>query len=146
VHTRPPLPVRILAVLLVVWVPVSLALEASAGLPRLVAYGWPAMVLLTVRAFVAGLAVVAGRALWSVEPHGPRLARAWLVLDAIVMGVTLATPYFPSNRLPGTRVWAWAGVAAINGMWLVYLGASRRVRACWSARDRHAFGGGDGLL
>jgi hypothetical protein len=121
----------VLAGLLAGWVPISLALEASAALSRVVGYGWPAALLLLARVIVAGLAVVAGRALWTVEPHARRLAQAWLVLDAIVTGVTLATPYFPGNWLPGMRRWAFAGVTAFNGAWFAYLGVSRRVRACW---------------
>ena len=128
---RPPLPVRVLAGLLVAWVPASLALEASAALPRLVGYGWPAALLLGARAFVAGLAFLAGRALWAVEPYGRRLAQAWLVLDVVATWLVLTTPYFPGNWLPGTRWRALAGAAAFNLAWLLYLARSRRVRECW---------------
>jgi len=121
----------VLAGLLAGWVPIALALEASAALPRLLSYGWRAVLLLAVRALLAGLAVVAGRALWRGDPAARRLAQAWLVLDVIVTGVTLATPYFPGNRLPGTRSRALAAAAAFDGAWLAYLALSRRVRACW---------------
>lgn len=133
---RPPIPARVLAGLLVAWVPLSFALEASAALPRLVGYGWPAAPLIAARVAVASLAVVAGRALWRAEPHALRLAQAWLVLDVLVAWWTLATPYFPANRLPGTRAWLLAGVAAFDGSWLLYLARSSRVRACWPRPGR----------
>lgn len=128
---RPPVPVRVLAGLLIGWVPASLALEASAALPRIVSYGWPAALLLLVRVFVAGLAFFTGRALWAVDPHGRRLAQGWLVLDLVVTWLVLTTPYFPGNWVPGMRRLALAGAAAFNGAWLAYLALSKRVRECW---------------
>jgi len=123
--------VLVLAGLLAVWVPVAFALEAAAALPRVVGYGWRAGLLLVARVVVAGLAVVAGRALWAAAPHARRLAQAWLALDVAVSALTLATPYFPGGWLPGMRPWAFAAVAAFDGAWFVYLSVSRRVRACW---------------
>jgi hypothetical protein len=132
----------------VAWVPVAFALEASAALPRLVTYGWPGALVLAARVLATGLGIAAGRALWRVEPHARRLAQAWLVLDVAVTWLTLATPYFPSNRLPGTRAWEMAGVVALDGAWLVYLATSSRVRACWTSRALReaSTGGDDGLL
>lgn len=131
VPARLPCPVRVLAALLVGWVPVALALEASAALSRVVGYGWLAVLLLVARVLMAGLAFVAGRALWAMEPHARRTAQAWLVLDVVVTGLTLAAPYFPGNWLPGMRGWVFAAVVAFNGAWFLYLSVSRRVRACW---------------
>jgi hypothetical protein len=132
----PPLPlsVRVLAIALVAWVPLSLALEASSGLTRLLGYGVPAVALLLARVVVAGLAVAAGRALWTRHPAALQLTRTWLVVDLVVTGVTLATPYFPSNRLPGGRWRDFAIAVVANAACLAYLHVSPKVRACWSAR------------
>ena len=129
---RLPAPVRVLALVLLFWVPFSLALEASAGLPRLVHYGVPAIALLLLRIGVAGLGVAAGRALWAVQPSAVQIAQAWLVLDIAVTALTLATPYFPSNRLPGARRRDLAVAVAFNAAWFVYLRVSPRVKACWA--------------
>jgi len=132
--SRLPLPVRLLAIVLVTWVPFSMGVEASSGLARLLAYGVPAIALLLARVAVAGLAVAAGRALWTRQPSALQLARAWLVLDVAVSAITLATPFYPSNRLPGGRARDFAITLVVNGACLVYLCASARVRACWSGR------------
>lgn len=128
---RLPIPVRVFALILMAWVPLSLALDASSGLTRLVQYGAPAIALLLLRVSVAGLAVAAGRALWTAQPSALQLARAWLVLDVMSTALTLATPFFPSNRLPGERERDLAISIVVNGAWFAYLNASRRVKACW---------------
>ena len=130
----PPFPARLLALLLLTWVPASLALEASSSLVRLTLHGTPAFALLLARVLVAGLGIAAGRALWTAHPSALSMARAWLVLDVVVTALTMATPYFPSNRLPGTRWHVVALALAVNGAWLLYLSVSPGVRACW-ARD-----------
>jgi hypothetical protein len=129
---RLPAPIRVLAFVLLLWVPFSLALEASAGLSRLVHFGVPAIALLLLRIGVTGLGVAAGRALWAVQPSAVQLAQAWLVLDVAVTALTLATPYFPSNRLPGARGRDLAMAVAFNAAWFVYLRVSARVKACWA--------------
>lgn len=129
--SRLPLPVRLLAIALVTWIPFLVAVEASSGLARLLAYGVPAIALLLARVAVAGLAVAAGRALWTRQPSALQLARAWLVLDVIVSAITLATPFFPSNRLPGGRGREFVITLVVNGACFLYLSTSSRVRACW---------------
>jgi hypothetical protein len=113
--------------------PVSFGIEASGALSRVAAYGAPAVVLLLYRVCVAGLGIAAGHALWSRRPAGPTLARAWLVLDAVASTATAMTPYFPRDRLPGTK-WPLLGLlVAFNLGWLVYLARSRRVRETYGA-------------
>lgn len=132
-RAAPPFPTRLLALLLLTWVPASLALEASSSLARLTLHGIPAFALLLARVLVAGVGIAVGRALWTTHPSALSMARAWLVLDVAVTALTMATPYFPSNRLPGTRWHVVALALAVNGAWLLYLGVSPRVRACWAS-------------
>jgi hypothetical protein len=117
--------VRVLAVLMLVWEPLGLALTASAALPRLALYGFPAYVLLGARLAVAGLGLAAGRALWVGRPEGDRLARWWLAAATLAGVLTLLTPYFAVNRLPGTRGPLLAFLLAWNGGWFLYLAARR---------------------
>lgn len=135
--TRPtpgPL-VACLAFLLVVWEPVSFALTASSSLGRLVGFGLPAFALLGARVAVIGFGIVAGRALWQGAPHGPRAARLWLVLASLILVVTFATPYFPSNRLPGTKGPLLTLLLLHHLAWYLYLLRSRRVRAAFAETD-----------
>ena len=125
----------VLAGLMAILKPLSFASEASGALTRVLGYGAPALLLLVFRIGVAGLGIAAGRALWSVRPTAPALARAWLALDAAAMTATALTPYFPSNHLPGTK-WPMLGfLVAVNGGWLVYLSCASRVREAYGATD-----------
>jgi hypothetical protein len=123
--------VRFLAFLMAIWAPLAFALEASASVGRLLTYGTPAILLLLYRVGTTGLGIAAGRALWMVRPGAPVLARAWLVLDALATTLALLTPYFPSNRVPGTKGPVLALLLAVNAAWLLFLSRSRRVQALW---------------
>lgn len=138
--TSGPVPrlARLLAVVLVVWEPATFALTASAALARLVGYGAPALALLAYRGLVIGLGLAAGRALWGGRAEGPWLAQIWVVCHAMAVTLTFATPYFPSNRLPGTK---WPTLAV-----LLLLDAACWAWLRWSPAVRRAYGtsGGDG--
>lgn len=136
--STPPTPgplVACLAFLLVVWEPVSFALTASSSLGRLAGFGLPAFALLAARVAVTGFGIVVGRALWAGTPHAPRAARLWLVLASLVLVATFATPYFPSNRLPGTKGPLLALLLLHHLAWYLYLLRSRRVRAAFAEVD-----------
>jgi len=127
--------VACLAFLLVVWEPVTFAFTASSSLGRLSGFGAPAFALLGARIAVTGLGIVAGRALWQGAPFGLRAARLWLVLASLVLVVTFSTPYFPSNRLPGTKGPLLTLLLLHHGAWYLYLRRSRRVRAAFGEID-----------
>lgn len=132
----------LLAFLLAVWEPLTFGLTASAALPRLWSYGLPALLLLAVRIALTGVGLVLGRSLWQASPDAPRRARLWLALSSLASIVTFATPYFPSNRLPGTAAPTLAVILAHNLLWYLYLLGSRRVRAieeAGSVLDRPTF-------
>lgn len=116
-----------LAFVLVVWQPVSFAMAASAALERLVSYGAPALLLLTLRVGVTGLGIAAGRALWAQRPDARRLTLWCLALASAATVLTLVTPYFPSNRTPGGKRLAAAAVLAHNAAWAIVVSRSRRL-------------------
>jgi hypothetical protein len=136
---RPPWPARLLAFLLVVWEPALFALTASAALERLLFYGWPAVLLLSYRALIVGLGIAAGRSLWTLSPAGPRLARWWALSHAVAVLLTFGTPYFPSNRVPGTKGPTLAMLLAWDAAWWAWLRWSPRLRRVY--RDAQAPGG-----
>jgi hypothetical protein len=125
----PSVAVRVLAVTMVAWEPLSLAVTASAALPRLVLYGLPAFLLLGCRLLVAGVGLGAGRALWSGGPDAERLAQGWLALATLTGVLTACTPYFSVNRLPGTAGLLVGFLLVWNGLWFVYLQARQRTRS-----------------
>jgi hypothetical protein len=129
--SRSPLPVPslVIVVFLVVGQPLALALTAAAALSRLALYGSPAYLLLLFRAFTAGLGLAAGRSLWARRADGRHLAAWWAVADACATTLTLATPFFPSNRLPGTKGPELAAWLLLDALVLLYVLRSRRLRA-----------------
>jgi hypothetical protein len=87
---------------LLVGEPVRFAVVAAAALSRVLDHGLPAIALLLYRVVVTGVGLTAGRHLLT---HGdPALARVFLVANAVAVALTLLTPYFPSNRVPGTKL------------------------------------------
>jgi hypothetical protein len=116
-----------------IWAPLAFGLEASASLGRVLSFGTPAVLLLLYRVGTTGLGIATGRALWGLRAGAPLLAQIWLVLDALGTAATFLTPYFPSNRLPGTKGPTLALLLAFNIGWIVYLSRSRRVGDAWRA-------------
>lgn len=127
----PGLVVRAIAAFLVGWEPLALALVASSALERLLDYGAPAIALLAYRMLVTGVGLAAGRALWAGRRGGVRLARAWAVAAAVGAVMTFATPYFPSNRVPGTKGPTLAAILTFDAAVFAYLTRGARVRAAF---------------
>lgn len=123
-----PLLAKILVALLVVWEPLTFAVTISSALPRLAVYGYPAYLLAAYRALVVGVGVAAGRALWGAAPGAIRLGQAWAVAHIVALVVTFATPFFPSNRVPGTKGPTLALLVAMDVAWWVWLSRSKRLR------------------
>ena len=117
----------LLALLLVVWYPLSFALTASSALERLISYGGPAMLLLALRVGVTGLGIAAGRALWGLGPHARRLTLWFLALASLAMLLTAVTPYFPSNRTRAGKRLAVSAILLHNAAWAVVVARSRRL-------------------
>jgi hypothetical protein len=129
----PPILARLLAAFLTVWEPVTFAVTTSAALGRLAQYGFPAFLLLAFRVVVVGIGLIAGRALWTGAAEAPRLARWWALLHAAALVVTFATPFFPSNRVPGTKAPTLAALVAFDAACWAWLRWSPRVRDAYGA-------------
>jgi hypothetical protein len=113
----------------------SLALTASSALDRFMLYGLPAFLLLTARALIAGLGIAAGRGLWAGSPSGPRLGRWWAVLHASGLVLTFSTPYFPSNRVPGSKGPVLAALLMFDAICWAWLSWSPAVRRSYQRDD-----------
>lgn len=129
---RPASSRGVLLTLFCVWAagiePLSFALLASSALSRVLHYGVPAVGLLLLRLFVAGLGVTVGRAVWSGRGSARVLALLWLGLDGAALALSFATPYFPSNRPPGTKWLELVGLLGVRAAWAAYLACSPRLR------------------
>lgn len=86
-----------------------------------------ALLLLT-RLVAAGFGIAAGLALLRRRPDAVTLAKASLVITAIVDVFVYATPYFPTNLLPGDAPFYAAVSVAYSAIWIAYLTRSKRVR------------------
>ncbi len=121
----------LLCALLLVWSPANFALVASTLVDSLSVRGWPVTAVLAFRVVVVGLGIAAGLALAGRRPGAVLLARAALIASLAADLVIYLTPWFPSNRLPGTTPIYVAASVAYHAGWLTYLFRSKRVRALW---------------
>jgi len=119
--------VRVLALLLALWEPLTFAVAAAGAANALSVRGLSVALVLAVRLAATALCVAAGRALLDGRAAGAALARAAVVVSAAVQVFAYVTPWFPSNRLPGqTSVYVGATLLYYGG-WLLYLQRSRRI-------------------
>lgn len=102
--------------------PVRFAVVASAALSRVLDHGVLAIALLVFRVVVTGVGLTGGRFL--LLRDDPTLARLFLALNALAVTLTFSTPYFPSNRVPGTKLTEW-----------LLLMAAHAAAAWWLSRD-----------
>jgi hypothetical protein len=121
--------VRLLALLLTVWEPVSFAAAAVGSFNAIAVRGVPVVLVLASRLAATVTCVAAGRALLDRRRAGPSLARIGLAISLGVKVFAAVTPYFPSNRPPGeTTTYVAATLVYYLGC-LAYLSASKRVAA-----------------
>ena len=111
----------LLALLLMVWEPVTLAMTFAGLLDRTVNRGAAAAVLLAVRVVVAGAGIAAGLALWSNRPGGIVLARAAMLLALGASLLTWWTHLWPHRLPPGLEGLALGALMAYYGFWLIWL-------------------------
>ena len=122
----------LLCLSLVAWGPIELGLVGSSALAALPFRGLPLGLLLVVRVFVAAFGLAAGLALLTRSGPALPMARASLILTGVTNVFVYATPYFPSNRMPGDDRIAIAGTVVYALVWSAYLAKSRRVRNTYS--------------
>ena len=80
---------RVLAVILAVWEPLSLALFVAPVITTIATRGAATAAFLLARIVVAGIGIAAGISLWRGDPHARRLAAVALILTT---GDILAEP------------------------------------------------------
>jgi len=119
----------VLALLLVLWQPLSVAAAAAASFNAVAVRGLPVVLVLILRGAVAGFGLAAGLALLRRRPAGIVMARAALVASAAVDTFVYLTPYAPNNLPPDETTWLFAASLAYDAAWLAYLYRSKRVRA-----------------
>jgi hypothetical protein len=118
---RPAIPARILALLLLVWQPFSLAMTMSGLLDELSVRGAGLGLILLMRLAAAGLGIAAGLAIFQRQPGAVTIAKASLVFSALVDVAVYATPYSPNNRPPGDATIILAASLLYYAGWFVYL-------------------------
>ena len=119
----------VLCAVLLVWQPLTFALEAASTLQTLGMRGAAGAVELAAHAGIAALSFAAGWALWQESPAGPLLA-TFAVAGWGLTGVqSLYWSVLPSNIFPSDRLPLAALTVAHACAWLVYLRRSKRVRS-----------------
>ncbi len=118
----------VLCVWLLAWQPLTLGLVAAGLLDAIAVDGLPLVAMLFGRLLVAAVGIAAGLALLGRRPGAVTIAKISLVLSALSDVFVYATPYFPSNRMPGDAPLYLLASVLYHGAWLIYLVRSRRVR------------------
>jgi hypothetical protein len=118
----------VLCVLLLLWQPLSLGLLASGVLKDLALRGVPLALVLLLRVLVTAFGIAAGLALLDHRPGAVAMAKASLLVSAAMDLFVYATPYFPSNRMPGETPYYIVAALAYYIVWLAYLFRARRVK------------------
>lgn len=108
----------------------NFALAALGAFNAVALRGWPVLVVLAARLATAVACVAAGRAITGRHFGARKLARVALLSSLVVYLFVYATPYFPSNRMPGDGLWYGALAVLYYCGWSAYL--------TWSGRARHA--------
>jgi hypothetical protein len=118
----------LLCIILLVWQPLSFAVEAASALPTVGIRGVLAIFEIAAHGIVAALSFAAGWALWQASPAGPRLALVALVACALAGVQSLYWTVLPSNVFPGDRLPLASLIVLHSCGWIVYLRRSKRVR------------------
>lgn len=111
----------LLCAFLLVWCPLTFAVELGAVLPSLGLRGPIAAVELGVHGGAAAIALAGGWSLWTGGPQALTLVRAALVASAAVSVQSLYWSVLPGQTKPGDEL-PLAGLAIAHaGAWLLYL-------------------------
>ncbi|HUK34580.1 MAG TPA: hypothetical protein VLV86_11745 [Vicinamibacterales bacterium] len=122
---------RLLAALLLVWQPFSLATTMSGLVDELSTRGAGLGFILLARLLAAGLGIAAGLSLFQVKPGAVSLAKASLIVSALVDLLVYVTPWSPNNRPPGDATIVLIASLAYYAAWFTYLMRSKRIRATY---------------
>jgi hypothetical protein len=117
----------LLCKMLTIWHPVFFGLTAASALGSLPVRGASLGILLLWRLAVTAFGIAAGIALYSKSGAAVTIAASSLALSAATDVFVYATPYFPSNRMPGDTPIYIAATLVYYGSWILYLWRSKRV-------------------
>jgi len=87
--------------------------------------------ILLARLLAAGLGIAAGLSLFQVKPGAVSLAKASLIVSALVDLLVYVTPWSPNNRPPGDATIVLIASLAYYAAWFTYLMRSKRIRATY---------------
>jgi signal transduction histidine kinase len=118
----------VLCLVLLVWQPVNFAVSASQALLALPIRGLPVALVLTVRLLVTAFGAAAALAILRRRQAAVRMTILALAATAALDVFVEATPYFPTNRVPGDAPLYAAGSIVFYSAWVVYLARSARVK------------------
>lgn len=118
----------VLCGVLLLWQPLNLAVAAAGAMNALAIRGPVLGLVLAGRLLVTAFGVAAGIALLGRRDAAVAMAKVSLALSAATDVFVYATPYVPSNRMPGDTPLYIAASLAFYGLWIVYLMRSTRVR------------------
>lgn len=124
-----PAGILLLVVILTIWNPVSLALQAASALSSIGSRSGLSLAFLVARLIMTSIGLAAGVSLWLRRPGAVTLAKTALVLLAAEAVVRLATRVDLDGVPPGTRRPLAVFLILHNTAWYAYLQRSRRVRA-----------------
>jgi hypothetical protein len=126
----------VLILLLTVWNPASLALQAASSVWSLGSRSTFSLVLFGSRLAITSVGVGAGLALWRRRPGAVWLAKLALILFGIESVVRLSTRVDLSRTPPGMRLPTAIIIVLHNAGWYWYLETSRRVRATYGLESQ----------
>jgi uncharacterized protein DUF2569 len=118
----------VLCLLLLVWQPLTLALETARSLSSFAVRGLPMALVVLAQLMVAGVGVAAGLALMGTHRGAATFAKWALVLAAAMDLFVYMTPFLPNRRMPGTTPLFAGASLAYYAIWIAYLSRSTRVR------------------
>ena len=124
-----PVGILFLVLILTIWNPASLALEASSIVWTIGTRPTLSLFFLGARLIITSVGIAAGLALWLRRPGAVSLAKLALVLFAVETVARLSIPVDMGSAPPGTRLPLAMFIIVHNGAWYLYLQISRRVRA-----------------
>jgi len=111
---------RLLAILLLVWEPLNLALAASQAVATLDQRGWLTVAWLVAQLVVTGVGIAAGMLLWQDRPGAIGLTRWALILLLVFAAARWTPPFAPRNLPPGIRGPAVSALVGWYAAWLVW--------------------------
>lgn len=125
-----PWPLQVISRLLLIWEPANFAIVALGAFNAIAVRGWPVAAVLVARLAAAVICVAAARGITGRHAGARTLARVALLSSLAIYLFIYATPFFPSNRMPGDTSWYAALAVVYYCGWSAYL--------TWSARARLA--------